>query len=144
MAKLILVGLAASEPGATPVPDSDTVVVLEPFLGPPPLPLPLTEVIETPPITVPVDCGAKVTLQLTLCPAGSVNGRVIPLNPKPLPVSVTCEMVMLLPPGLVRVITWGWLLLPTIAGPKLMLEGLTPSCGVVDVIAVPNKGRTAV
>jgi hypothetical protein len=144
LAKLILVGLAASEPGAAPVPDSGTVVVLEPFLDPAPLPLALTEVIEIPPITAPIDCGAKVTLQLTLCPAGSVSGRVIPLNPKPLPVSVICEMVRLLPPGLVRVITWGWLLLPTITGPKLMLEGLTPSCGVVDVIAVPNKGRTAV
>ena len=144
MAKLILVGFAASEPGAIPVPDSGTVVVLEFFLGPPLLPLPLTEVIEIPPITAPVDCGAKVTLQLTLCPAGSVSGRVIPLNPKPLPVSVTCEMVRLLPPELVRVITWGWLVLPMITEPKLMLEGLTPSCGVVDVIAVPNKGRTAV
>ena len=144
MAKLILVGLAASDPGAAPVPDSGTVVVLEPFLDPPLLPLPLTEVIEIPPLTAPVDCGAKVTLQLTLCPAGRVSGRVIPLNPKPLPVSVTCEMVRVLPPGLVRVITWGWLLLPTVTEPKLTLEGLTPSCGVVDVIAVPDKGRTAV
>jgi len=144
LAKLILVGLAASDPGAAPDPDSDTVVVLEPFLGPPLLPLPLTEVIEIPPITAPVDCGAKVTLQLTLCPAGSVSGRVIPANPKPLPVSVICEMVRLLPPGLVRVITCGWLLLPTITVPKLMLEGLTLICGVVDAIAVPNKGRTVV
>jgi len=144
LAKLILVGLAASDPGAAPVPDSGTVVVLEAFLGPPLLPLPLTEIMEIPPITAPVDCGAKVTLQLTLCPAGSVRGKVIPLSAKPLPVSVTCEMVRVLPPGLVRVITWGWLLLPNATEPKLTLEGLTPSCGAVDVTAVPDKGRTAV
>jgi hypothetical protein len=54
----MLDGDAANAPAATPVPARGTVVVLEPFFDPPPLPLPLTvdpDVIETPPVTLPVD-----------------------------------------------------------------------------------------
>ena len=59
--KPMLDGDAANQPAATPVPAKGTVFVLEPFLDPPPLPLPLTVdpdvlmSIETPPLTAPVD-----------------------------------------------------------------------------------------
>jgi hypothetical protein len=54
----MLDGDAANKPAATPVPAKGTVVVVESFLGPPPLVLPLTvdpDVIEICPVTVPVD-----------------------------------------------------------------------------------------
>src|SRR5512132_1722219 len=65
--KPMLDGDAANEPALTPVPESGTVIVLEPFFGPPPLPLPLPHKlvsIETQPLTLPDACGAKVTPQL--------------------------------------------------------------------------------
>ena len=46
-------------------------------------------VTDTLPVTLPVDAGAKVTLNVTLWPAASVNGVVIPLAAKPLPVTLT-------------------------------------------------------
>jgi len=76
--KLALAGLAASC-GCTPVPVSEMLVgeALAPF------------VTDTLPVTLPVDAGAKVTLNETLWPAASVNGVVIPLAAKPLPVTLT-------------------------------------------------------
>ena len=83
-----------------------------------------------------------MTLQLMLWPAASVSGKVSPETRKPFPVTVDWEMVRPLVLAFVSVSTCGWLL-PTFTKPKLMLVGLTPSCGVVDV-AVPDNGRTAV
>jgi hypothetical protein len=59
-------------------------------------------VMETPPVTAPLLCGANATLKLVLCPAARVRGRVIPLKLNPEPVAVAAVMVTLDPPELVR------------------------------------------
>jgi hypothetical protein len=78
---------------AIPVPDRGRFSVgFDPF-----------DVIVTLPLSLPADCGVKLTLKLMLCPAPSVNGVVIPLKLKPVPLIPTCEMVTLDPPVLVTV-----------------------------------------
>jgi hypothetical protein len=93
-------------------------------------PVPLTEifnvefsafdVIATPPVKFPADCGANVTLNVALCPIPSVTGGVIPetLNPVPLAaiwliVTLACPEFVTLPPRLA--------LLPACTLPKAML-----------------------
>lgn len=73
-------GVAVSCPVAVvPVPERAIVSVgLEAF-----------EVIETLPLALPADCGAKITLNGTLCPAVSVTGAVIPLSVNPVPLIPT-------------------------------------------------------
>jgi hypothetical protein len=91
--KLRLVGLAASWPGVTPVPDSGTFRAgLDAF-----------EVISRLPLTELPDVGAKVTLKLTLWPALKFVGKVDPLALKPEPVALAAEIVTLDPPELVKV-----------------------------------------
>ena len=75
----------------------------------------------------PLDCGAKVTLKLALCPAARVRGRAGPLRLKPDPVIVAPETVRFEPPELPRTSDCIALLL-TGTLPKLMLDGLTVSC----------------
>ena len=74
--KLRLVGLAPSEPGDTPVPDSGMVSV-----G-----LEASDVMVMLPLAPPAVDGANETVKVVLCPAASVTGVVIPLklNPEPL------------------------------------------------------------
>ena len=38
------------------------------------------------PLTLPLDCGVKITLKLALCPVARVNGRAGPLRLNPDPV----------------------------------------------------------
>ena len=98
--KLRLAGLAVSDPGVTPVPEKGTVrVAFEALLA-----------IETLPLALPPDCGAKVALKVALWPGVKVMGRFIPLMLKPAPVTGACVMVTLDPPELVTVSCRGWLL----------------------------------
>jgi hypothetical protein len=60
-------------------------------------------VTETLPLTDPVVVGAKVTVKVVLCPAVKLNGVVSPLVVKPTPVTISCEILTLELPGLVRV-----------------------------------------
>ncbi len=78
------------------------------------------------PLTVPLDDGAKAVLNVTLCPALKVRGRLRPVMLKPAPVAVACEIVTLVPPELVRV-SERLLLLPTWTLPKLRLAGFAVS-----------------
>jgi hypothetical protein len=88
-----LEGLAASVPGATPVPESAMLKLgLEPL-----------EVMLTLPLTAPLVVGAKVTVNEVLCPAFRVRGRESPLMLYPLPVAAAAEIVRLDPPELVNV-----------------------------------------
>ena len=50
---------------------------------------------ETPPVTLPPDCGAKVVVRLTLCPGASVVGMPSPLKANPVPDTVAWEIVKL-------------------------------------------------
>ena len=76
--KLRLDGFAVTAPAVTPVPDSETLSVgLDPLL-----------MIARFPLAAPADCGANVTLNVALCPAGRVSGMLNPVKPKPAPVAV--------------------------------------------------------
>ena len=110
-------GLAVSCP-CTPVPDSETAA------GEPDALL----TIEMAPVLAPAEVGANVALTEELLPALMVNGRVAPLTPNPEPVAFSWVMVTDEFPGLVSEIVCDELL-PTAAFPKLMLEGVTVSCG---------------
>ena len=73
--KLRLVGLLASEPGVTPVPETGMT-----NFG-----LVAVEVTVTPPLAAPAVVGTKDTVKVALCPPSSVNGVAIPLTLKPVP-----------------------------------------------------------
>ena len=47
------------------------------------------EVIETMPLKLPADCGAKLTLKDALCPGVNVTGIVIPETLNPVPLAAT-------------------------------------------------------
>ena len=64
------------------------------------------DVTVTAPGNVPVDVGAKVTVNVVLCPAVNVTGGVIPEMLNPVPDAATAEIVALVPPVLVRVSVW--------------------------------------
>jgi hypothetical protein len=68
--KLKLVGFDPSAPGEIPVPDNARVSVG--FAA--------SEVMVTPPLTLPVVCGAKVIVNVVLWEVLSVTGAVIPLS----------------------------------------------------------------
>jgi hypothetical protein len=80
---------------------------------------------ETCPVELPAACGAKVTVNGTLCPADTVTGNVIPLNANPPPLHEAEETVTFEDPA-VRFAFSDWLP-PTATLPKLMVELLTAS-----------------
>lgn len=91
--KLRLAGLAVIVPGAAAVPDSAMLSVgLEASL-------PIARL----PLTVPPLVGAKVTLNVVLCPAIRVMGRLSPSRVNADPVILACETVTLELPELVSV-----------------------------------------
>ena len=81
------------------------------------------------PLTLPLDCGAKITLKLALCPAARVSGRAGPRRLNPDPVIAASATVKSDPPELPRTSNCV-ALLPTGTLLKLMLEGLTVNCAV--------------
>src|SRR5580700_8344093 len=91
--KLRLGGLAESEPGGKPAPETGK------FSGE----LTASLTMATLPLTVPLAWGANTTLKLVLWPAASVTGSDNPLKVNPAPVTVACEIVVLEVPTLVRV-----------------------------------------
>jgi hypothetical protein len=72
------------------------------------------------PVTLPPEVGENATLKLTLCPAFSVAGKVMPLALNPNPVAAAEEIVTLAPPELVTV-SVSDALLPVFTLPKLRL-----------------------
>ena len=88
----MLAGAAVNCPVMTPVPETATVAVVDVLAAAvklcPPLPLwPPPEVetvamIETEPLSAPLDVGAKVTATATLWPGARVSGTEIPLTLK--------------------------------------------------------------
>lgn len=91
--KLRLDGFGLRVPTVTPVPESATLRVgFEAF-----------DVTVRVPLALPADAGSKETLNVVLCPAVRVTGVVMPLKPKPVPVTATLEIDTLVPPVLVTV-----------------------------------------
>ena len=82
---------AAGVPSAVPLSDIDKVA-FDAF-----------EVTVTVPLNVVTLVGAKVTVNVVLCPGVSVTGGVIPEMLNPVPDSATAEIVALVPPVLVSV-----------------------------------------
>ena len=78
------------------------------------------------PDELPADTGLNVTENDALEPDAIVTGKVIPLKPNPLPVSVS-DVIVTLPPAALRVADWGWLVLPTLTLENVRLEGLIVS-----------------
>jgi hypothetical protein len=89
------------------------------------------------PVNVPTDVGAKVTVNVVLCPAVSVTGVVIPEMLNPVPVAATAEIVALVPP--VFLIVSVWLdVCPTVMLVYVKLVG--DAVKVAGVTAVPLEG----
>lgn len=113
--KLILVGLGTSWPGATPVPDSDTVSVpSETLLD-----------IEIVPVTLLAAEGVKTTLKVALWPAETVSGRLGALRENSEALALAPVIVTEAVPLFVAV-TVSVSLLPTTTLPKLNVELLNP------------------
>jgi hypothetical protein len=128
----MLVGFTVSCPtAAVPVPDRGIVRVGFEAL----------DVIVRLPLALPADDGVNETLKVTLCPAVSVTGVVIPLKLNPEPVIPTEEIVTLVPPVFVTLSDRDCLF-PTVTLPKLRLVGLAPS--VPGVTPVPDSGMVSV
>jgi hypothetical protein len=108
----MLVGLPVRFPAATAVPDKAMLSGLVEALF----------VIARLPLALPADWGLNTTLKEALWPGDNVMGRLSPevLNPDPL--TAACVTVRLVPPVLLRVLVWVWLV-PTCTLPKLMLAG---------------------
>jgi len=108
--KLMVAGLAPSDPTARPDPVSGmlrvaTLLVKAIF-----------------PLTFPLAAGVKVAVKAALWPGDKVRGRVMPPMANPAPVALACETVTLVPPELVMVPFW-LCVLPTVTLPKLRLAG---------------------
>jgi hypothetical protein len=78
------------------------------------------------PLKFAPDLGAKVTLNVTLCPGESVSGRFNPLRLNPAPLTTDLEIVTLKLPELVSV-SGSVLLLPVCTLPKFKLAGFALS-----------------
>jgi hypothetical protein len=110
--------------GATPVPERVTVAG-------DPLALLTIEIL---PFTVPVVVGLNWTAKMMFCDGVSVTGVVPPVIEYPVPLRVTCEIVMFAFPVFVMVTFCEAEDVPVVTFPKLRLDGLIPR---VRVAAIP-------
>jgi hypothetical protein len=127
--KLALLGFAATEPGASPVPES-AMLSGEPAAS---------DTIASVVLAALAVAGAKRTVKGKLWFAASVTGTDSPLTKKPAPLTLACEMVTAVPPVLVRVPDL-LALLPTCTLPKARLVGVAVNCP--GATPVPEIGRT--
>jgi hypothetical protein len=106
-------GVTVNCPAAVPVPASAIAR----------LPCPDREASLTLPLALPGDCGAKIVLNVKLCPAVRVRGKLNPLVLNPAPVVLALYIVKLKVEVFVSVSALVCLL-PTCTLPKLPLGGL--------------------
>jgi len=97
-----------------------------------------SESIMTLPLALPADVGAKVTLNEVVWPGVKVSGVVMPEMLKPVPATVTCEMVAFSPPVFFTVSVW-LELWPTVTLVNVKLAGVAVS--VAGVTPVPDNAR---
>jgi hypothetical protein len=97
--------------------------------------LPVLKLIETLSLCPPAKVGLNVTAPVTLCPPPRLIGKLRPLSVNPEPERVAPDMVNLDPPEFAKTMDCVWLV-PTGTFPKLILEGLTVSCGGVPRAAI--------
>jgi hypothetical protein len=91
--KFKVVGLTPNWPGTVPVPDREMVRVE----------LEASEVNEIVPLVAPAVVGAKFAPKVKLCAAIRVRGRFSPLMLNPLPLTLACDTVIVVPPVFVKV-----------------------------------------
>jgi hypothetical protein len=91
--KLRVAGETVNSPAAVPVPEREIVSVAFEALD-------ITEML---PVTAPVFCGANIPLNVRLCPAVRVTGKLRPGTLNPAPVTFTWVMVTLEAPVFVMV-----------------------------------------
>ena len=120
-------GATASCPGSVPVPVEGTEMA-----GFDPL-----ELMRKLPEKLPADCGANEVLNVTLCAADNVSGRLIPLKLNPVPLGVIWEIVRGEPPEFVSV-SASVELLPVATLPKPKFAGFAVSWP--RVTPVPDSG----
>jgi hypothetical protein len=123
LVKVKLAGVAVSAPNGTPVP----------LRGTDKLGFDAFEVMDTLPVTLPVDEGESVTLNDMLCPGAKVSGALIPDKLNPVPLTVAAEIVAFKPPVFFTVSVCVWLC-PTMTLVNVRLAG----------VAVSVAGGTAV
>ena len=82
----------------------------------------------TEPVTAPAVVGANTALNVAEPPAPMFSGAVMPVVLKPVPATVTAEIVTVALPPLVKLIVCE-LLVPVTTLPKAALEGVAVSCG---------------
>lgn len=73
-----------------------------------------------------------------LCDAFRVSGVVKPLSWNPVPLTVACEILTLVPPVLVNVTVWVCFE-PTVTLPKFSLPGLRESCPSLTPLPVTDR-----
>jgi hypothetical protein len=129
--RLRLAWVGVSWPGAMPVPVSGTFRVEFEAL----------DAMAKLPVTAPPAVGENFVLKLTLWPAVSVVGKLKPLTLNPEPVVPAAEIVMLVPPELVRV-SVREPLLPVVTLPKPRLVGVEVSWP--ELTPVPDTGTVTV
>ncbi len=113
---------------ATPVPDTEMVEGEEVALL----------AIVTVPLAVVVPVGANVKVSVTFCPGVNVSCAVTPLSLKPVPTTLTLEIVRLELPELLSV-TACVPVVPSVTLPKLTVFELTPRTNVA-ATPVPVRG----
>ena len=74
------------------------------------------------PLAAPLAVGEKSTVKGVLWPALNVKGNAIPLRLNPVPLAVAAEIVMVVPPELVKLSVSDFEV-PTWMFPKLKLDG---------------------
>jgi len=120
-------GFAPSWPCAVPVPDrgTDNVVLLA------------FDWIASVPLDAPTTVGAKMALNVAVCPGLSVTGRAGPLKLKPVPLADALDRLTAVPPELVTT-TAVVLFVPSVTFPKLTLVGFAVSAPAAT--PVPESG----
>ena len=90
----------------------------------------LTSVID--PVTLPAALGPNAALNVAALPAAMVTGAVIPVVPKPVPETVTEEIVTVAEPPFVR-LTVCELLVPVVTLPNAAVFGVAANCASMPV-----------
>ena len=93
---------------------------------------------DTLPLAAPELCGANVTVNEALCPAGMDTGNDMPVTENPVPFQLALETVTLF--EVAFNVPVRFLLLPTFTLPKLRVAGFTVSCPAEEEVPVPDNG----
>jgi hypothetical protein len=132
LVKVKLAGVAVSVPNGTAVP----------LRGTDKLGFDASELMDTPPLKLPVDEGVSVTLNDALCPGVNISGVLIPDRLNPAPVTVAAEIVVFTPPVFFTVSVCVWFC-PTTTLVKVRLAGVAVSAAGVSAVPLNARDKLA-